>query len=92
MIHATASNGDARRLSRSSSWCSQRNNPKYVGRQVWARTVAGRPVPVEQWVTSGPNAHEPLVDPRTFQRAQPHHDECPRDVTDPADDAPPSAA
>lgn len=67
-------------------------NPKYVGRQVWARTVAGRPAPVEQWVTSGPNAHEPLVDPRTFQRAQPRNDESPRDVTDPADDSPPSAA
>jgi hypothetical protein len=67
-------------------------NPKYVGRQVWARTVAGRPTPAEQWVTSGPNAHEPLVDPRTFHRAQPCHDESPHDVTDPTDDAPPSAA
>lgn len=67
-------------------------NPKYVGRQVWARTVAGRPTPVEHWVSSGPNAHEPLVDPRTFQRAQPRNGEPPRDVVDPADDARTSAA
>ena len=46
-------------------------NPKYVGRQVWARTVSGRPAPVEQWITSRPHAHEPLVDDRTFHRAQP---------------------
>jgi hypothetical protein len=45
-------------------------NPRYTGRQVWARTVAGRPVPVEQWVTSAPMVHEPLVDDRTFYRAQ----------------------
>jgi hypothetical protein len=45
-------------------------NVKYAGRQVWARTVAGRPVPVRQWVTSAPRAHEALVDERTFQRAQ----------------------
>ncbi|NRN69239.1 Recombinase [Kibdelosporangium sp. 4NS15] len=45
-------------------------NPKYVGRQVWGRTVAGRPVSVEQWVTSAPKVHEPLVDERTFRRAQ----------------------
>ncbi|MFC0107957.1 recombinase family protein [Kibdelosporangium aridum] len=46
-------------------------NVKYAGRQVWARTVAGRPAPVEQWVTSAPKVHEPLVDERTFRRAQP---------------------
>ncbi|MEV6242486.1 recombinase family protein [Lentzea sp. NPDC051838] len=46
-------------------------NVKYTGRQVWARTVAGRPVPVEQWVTSAPRVHEPLVDERTFRAAQP---------------------
>ena len=46
-------------------------NPKYVGRQVWARTVSGRPVPVEQWITSQPHAHEPLIDERTFHCAQP---------------------
>jgi hypothetical protein len=46
-------------------------NPKYTGRQVWARTVAGRPAPIEQWVTSAPNVHERLVDERTFHRAQP---------------------
>ena len=45
-------------------------NPRYTGRQVWARTAAGRPVPVEQWVTSAPMVHEPLVDDRTFHRAQ----------------------
>lgn len=46
-------------------------NPKYVGRQVWARTIAGRPAPAEQWVTSQPHAHEALIDERTFRRAQP---------------------
>jgi recombinase len=46
-------------------------NIKYTGRQVWARTVAGRPAPVEQWVTSAPKVHEPLVDERTFHQAQP---------------------
>jgi hypothetical protein len=46
-------------------------NAKYTGRQVWARTAAGRRVPVDQWVTSAPNVHEPLVDERVFQRAQP---------------------
>lgn len=45
-------------------------NVKYTGRQVWARTVAGRPAPVEQWITSAPNVHEPLVDEHTFQQAQ----------------------
>ncbi len=48
-------------------------NPKYTGRQIWARTVAGRPVPIEQWVTSGPNAHEPLIDQETFHRARHGH-------------------
>lgn len=46
-------------------------NVKYTGRQVWARTVAGRPTPVEHWVTSGPMVHEPLVDEGVFRRAQP---------------------
>jgi Recombinase len=46
-------------------------NPRYTGRQVWARTVAGRPAPVEQWVTSAPMVHEPLIDDRTFHRARP---------------------
>ncbi len=46
-------------------------NPKYVGRQVWARTVSGRPAPVEQWITSQPHVHEPLIDERAFHRAQP---------------------
>lgn len=45
-------------------------NIKYTGCQIWARTIAGRPAPREQWVTSAANAHEPLVDERTFQRAQ----------------------
>lgn len=45
-------------------------NVKYTGRQAWARTVHGRPAPVEQWVTSAPKVHEPLVDERTFRRAQ----------------------
>jgi len=46
------------------------SNPKYTGRQVWARNIAGRPAPVEQWVTSGPMAHQPLVDLRTFLLVQ----------------------
>ena len=45
-------------------------NVKYTGRQVWARTAAGRPAPAEQWVTSAPMVHEPLVDERVFRRAQ----------------------
>jgi len=64
-------------------------NVKYVGRQVWARTVAGRPVPVEQWITSAPKVHEPLVDERTFHRAQPST-AAPPGETGP--DAPASAA
>ncbi|WP_435583400.1 recombinase family protein [Amycolatopsis thermoflava] len=66
-------------------------NVKYTGRQVWARTIAGRPAPVDQWVTSGPKAHEPLVDDRTFHRAQPSAGEGPCGVADSAD-SPPSAA
>ncbi|MCP2249440.1 recombinase family protein [Lentzea aerocolonigenes] len=46
-------------------------NVKYTGRQVWARTISGRPAPVEQWVISAPKVHEPLVDERTFHQAQP---------------------
>ncbi|MGW4394879.1 recombinase family protein [Amycolatopsis nivea] len=46
-------------------------NVKYTGRQVWARTVDGRPVPTRQWVISARNAHERLIDDGTFQRAQP---------------------
>jgi hypothetical protein len=53
-------------------------NVKYTGRQVWARTVAGRPAPVEQWVTSAPKVHEPLVDERVFQHAQPRTGDEPR--------------
>ncbi|WP_433264837.1 recombinase family protein [Actinosynnema sp. CS-041913] len=45
-------------------------NVKYTGRQVWARTIAGRPTPIEQWVTSASKVHEPLVDERTFHQAQ----------------------
>ncbi len=41
MIRAIASNEDAPRLSRSSSWCSKRGDPRYTGRQVWARTDRG---------------------------------------------------
>lgn len=66
-------------------------NPKYVGRQVWARTVAGRPVPVEQWISSAPRVHEPLVDERTFHRAQPSSDNDPRGSAEP-EDSPPRAA
>lgn len=46
-------------------------NLKYTGRQVWARTVAGRPAPTDQWVTSARRVHEPLVDDRSFHHAQP---------------------
>jgi hypothetical protein len=66
-------------------------NAKYTGRQVWARTVAGRPAPVEEWVTSAPKVHEPLVDERTFHRAQPGPAEHPPGATNPPD-CPPSAA
>ncbi|MGW5051570.1 recombinase family protein [Actinokineospora sp. NPDC004072] len=66
-------------------------NVKYTGRQVWARTVAGRPAPIEQWVTSAPKVHEPLVDERTFHRAQPGLAEGSPGSTDPAD-SPPSPA
>ncbi|MFD4254821.1 recombinase family protein [Amycolatopsis thermoflava] len=60
-------------------------NPKYTGRQVWARTVAGRPAPMEQWVTSAAKVHEPLVDERTFHRAQPGPAEGPPSAGDSAD-------
>ena len=60
-------------------------NVKYTGRQVWARTVAGHPAPIEQWVTSAPKAHEPLVDERIFRRAQPGAAEPSTGVADPAD-------
>lgn len=53
-------------------------NVKYTGRQIWARTAAGRPAPAEQWVTSAPMVHEPLVDERVFRRAQPWTGEEPR--------------
>ncbi|PWK89488.1 recombinase [Lentzea atacamensis] len=66
-------------------------NVKYTGRQVWARTVGGRPAPVEQWVTSAPTVHEPLVDERTFRRAQPGPAEPSTGVVD-SDDGRPSAA
>lgn len=46
-------------------------NVRYTGRLVWARTIADRPAPVEQWVTSAPRVHEPLVDEHTFREAQP---------------------
>lgn len=55
----------------------RRSNVKYTGRQVWARTVAGQPAPMERWVTSAPNVHERLVDDRTFHRAQPGPTELP---------------
>jgi hypothetical protein len=70
MIHVIASNSDARRLSRSSSWCSQQNNPKYLGRQVWGRHHHGRPTPPAQWVCSPTWAHPPIVDENTFTAAQ----------------------
>lgn len=65
-------------------------NAKYTGRQVWARTIAGRPAPVEQWVTSAPKVHEPLVDERTFHHAQPGAAEGP-DAEDSADTRPSAA-
>ncbi|MFI7680959.1 hypothetical protein HFP15_36935 [Amycolatopsis sp. K13G38] len=66
-------------------------NVKYTGRQVWARTVAGRPAPVEQWVTSAPKVHEPLVDERTFRRAQPGAADGPPDAEDSAGTRPSAA-
>lgn len=75
---ATRLNGDLRQYptpSRSGRWTSKAvrrivSNIKYTGRQVWARTVDGRPTSPQQWVTSAANVHEPLVDERTFHRAQ----------------------
>jgi hypothetical protein len=60
----------------SGRWCARNvrrivTNVKYTGRQVWGRTSGGRPVPIAQWVMSAPGVHEPLIDPRTFYRAQP---------------------
>jgi hypothetical protein len=66
-------------------------NAKYTGRQVWARTVAGCPAPVEQWVTSAPKVHESLVDERTFHRAQLGPAEPKPGAADPADDRPSAA-
>ncbi|TWE27582.1 recombinase family protein [Prauserella muralis] len=44
-------------------------NPVYIGRTVWGRTRAGRPVPAQQWIISGPRAHRALVDDRAFEHA-----------------------
>jgi len=44
-------------------------NPVYTGATVWGRTHAGQPVPPEHWVVC-PHAHDPIVDGRTFFRAQ----------------------
>ncbi|ONH25235.1 recombinase family protein [Pseudofrankia asymbiotica] len=44
-------------------------NPVYTGATVWGRTANGQPVPPDQWVIC-PHAHEPIIDGRTFHRAQ----------------------
>ncbi|MEX5713695.1 recombinase family protein, partial [Parafrankia sp. FMc6] len=44
-------------------------NPVYTGATVWGRTIAGRPIPPEEWVVCQ-DAHEPIVDGRTFFAAQ----------------------
>ncbi|TCJ34693.1 recombinase family protein [Parafrankia sp. BMG5.11] len=44
-------------------------NPVYTGATVWGRTHAGKPVPPEHWVVC-PYAHQPIIDGRTFFRAQ----------------------
>ncbi|KPM51487.1 recombinase [Frankia sp. B2] len=44
-------------------------NPVYTGATVWGRTHAGQPVPPDQWVVC-PYAHQPIIDGRTFFRAQ----------------------
>ncbi len=44
-------------------------NPVYTGATVWGRTNAGQAVPPDQWVIC-PHAHEPVIDGRTFYRAQ----------------------
>lgn len=46
------------------------SDPRYTGRQVWARTRGGRRMAPATWIRSGPFAHEPLVDPLTFALAQ----------------------
>ncbi|TCO57394.1 hypothetical protein EV192_106872 [Actinocrispum wychmicini] len=42
-IHAPTSSNPDRSLSPSSSWCSQRSNPKYTGYVVWNRRRNIRP-------------------------------------------------
>jgi hypothetical protein len=69
MIHAIASNVDGPRLSRSSSWCSQRSNPKYLGRQVWGRRHQGHRAPCKVWVWSPVWAHPPIVSAAEFVAA-----------------------
>jgi len=44
-------------------------NPVYTGATVWGRTRAGRPVPPDEWVIRL-GAHQPIIDGRTFHRAQ----------------------
>jgi hypothetical protein len=44
-------------------------NPVYTGATIWGRTHAGQLVPAEHWVVC-PHAHQPIIDGRTFYRAQ----------------------
>jgi hypothetical protein len=44
-------------------------NPVYTGVTVWGRTRGGQPVPPAEWIL-GPNAHQPIIDTRTFFLAQ----------------------
>ncbi|KPM52728.1 recombinase [Frankia sp. R43] len=44
-------------------------NPVYTGATVWGRTHAGQPVPPDKWIVC-PHAHQPIIDGRTFFRAQ----------------------
>lgn len=46
-------------------------NPKYTGRQVWARTTHRAAAPAKKWITSAPCVHEPLVDDHAWRHAQP---------------------
>ncbi|ORT47122.1 recombinase family protein [Frankia sp. KB5] len=44
-------------------------NPVYTGATIWGRTHGGQPVPPDRWVICR-HAHEPIIDARTFYRAQ----------------------
>ncbi len=44
-------------------------NPTYIGASVWGRTLAGRPIPPDQWIICR-GAHPPIVSEEIFRQAQ----------------------